>query len=129
MQGRWGGMVYGKQKIVYHEMQFGNDVGYLPDGTPMNKAGNCNNHPENQGPDLHKDGSELPKAIFINEVGYLPDGTPMHQAGNCNNHPERQGPDLHTPGAPLPPPFRGYINDIGYLPDGTDMKIAGNNFY
>jgi hypothetical protein len=23
-----------------------NDVGYLPDGTPMNKAGNCINHPD-----------------------------------------------------------------------------------
>ena len=25
---------------------FVNDVGYLPDGTPMNKAGNAINHPE-----------------------------------------------------------------------------------
>jgi len=25
---------------------FVNDVGYLPDGTPMNKAGNCINHPD-----------------------------------------------------------------------------------
>ncbi len=25
---------------------FANDVGYLPDGTPMNKAGNAINHPE-----------------------------------------------------------------------------------
>ena len=25
---------------------FANDVGYLPDGTPLNKAGNAINHPE-----------------------------------------------------------------------------------
>ena len=31
-------------------------VGYLPDGTPMNKAGNCINHPETIGPDPHAPG-------------------------------------------------------------------------
>ena len=31
-------------------------VGYLPDGTPMNTAGNCINHPETIGPDPHSPG-------------------------------------------------------------------------
>lgn len=31
-------------------------VGYLPDGTPMNRAGNCINHPETIGPDPHAPG-------------------------------------------------------------------------
>ena len=32
------------------------EVGYLPDGTPMNRAGNCVNHPETIGPDPHAPG-------------------------------------------------------------------------
>ena len=32
-------------------------VGYLPDGTPMNRAGNAMNHPENLQPDPHTDGT------------------------------------------------------------------------
>ena len=32
------------------------EVGYLPDGTPLNKAGNNMNHPENIGPDPHVPG-------------------------------------------------------------------------
>ena len=31
-------------------------VGYLPDGTPMNRAGNAVNHPENIQPDPHAPG-------------------------------------------------------------------------
>ena len=31
-------------------------VGYLPDGTPLNTAGNNMNHPENIGPDPHVPG-------------------------------------------------------------------------
>lgn len=34
----------------------GVQVGYLPDGTPMNMAGNAVNHPENIGPDPHTPG-------------------------------------------------------------------------
>ena len=34
-------------------------VGYLPDGTPMNKAGNCINHPETIGPDPHAPGAPI----------------------------------------------------------------------
>merc|ERR1712003_555785 len=94
---------------AYCELTFGNDVGYLPDGTP-----------------LHKAGSPLPKAAFVNDVGYLPDGTPFSTAGNLSNHPEMAQPDPHTPGSPLPPPLKGYVNEIGYLPDGTDMATAGN---
>jgi len=126
IEGVWEGMVYQKQRQVTMALTYINDIGYLPDGTPMNMAGNCNNHPESAGPDLHKTGSELPKAIFINDVGYLPDGTPMHKAGNQTNHPENQPADPHKTGSPLLPPFKGYINDVGYLPDGTDMRKAGN---
>ena len=50
---------------------------HLPDGTPMNRAGNAINHPETIGPDPHTPGSPLPRALFCNSVGYLPDGTPM----------------------------------------------------
>merc|ERR1712003_569997 len=117
---------YAKAEMAYCEMTFGNDVGYLPDGTPMHKAGNMNNHEGMAGPDLHVAGSPLPKASFVNDVGYLPDGTPFSTAGNLSNHPEMAQADPHTPGSPLPPPLKGYINDIGYLPDGTDMAIAGN---
>merc|ERR1711879_1112026 len=93
---------YAKPEKAYCELVFGNDVGYLPDGTPMHKA------------------------VFVNDIGYLPDGTPMNKAGNMNNHEGMAGADLHTPGSPLPPPLKGYVNEIGYLPDGTDMAIAGN---
>jgi hypothetical protein len=33
------------------EATFWNSIGYLPDGTPMNAAGNAINHPENIGAD------------------------------------------------------------------------------
>merc|ERR1712127_8458 len=117
---------YEKPTKAYCEQVFGNEVGYLPDGTAMHKAGNMNNHPEMAVPDPHVAGSPLPKAAFVNDVGYLPDGTPFNKAGNLNNHPETIPADPHTTGAPLPPPLKGYLNDIGYLPDGTDMAIAGN---
>jgi hypothetical protein len=117
---------YAKPEKAYCELVFGNDVGYLPDGTPMHKAGNMNNHEGMAGPDPHVAGSPLPKASFVNDVGYLPDGTAMNTAGNLSNHPGMATTDPHTPGAPLPPPLKGYVNDIGYLPDGTDMAIAGN---
>merc|ERR1712151_279213 len=82
--GVWGGICYPKQRKVYSELTYGNDVGYLPDGTPMNKAGNECNHPERQKPDTHTNGSPLlpPFKGFINDVGYLPDGTDMKLAGN-----------------------------------------------
>eukprot|EP00913_Durusdinium_trenchii_P009013 g8479.t1 len=75
-------------KDAYVDLTFGNDVGYLPDGTPMNRAGNCINHPETIGPDPHAPGSVLPRALFVNDVGYLPDGTPLNTAGNNINHPD-----------------------------------------
>jgi len=117
---------YERPARSFTQLQFSNDVGYLPDGTPMNRAGNLINHPETIGPDSHVPGSDLPSAIFINDIGYLPDGTPMNAAGNAINHPETMGPDLHVAGSPLPPPFKGFVNDMGYLPDGTDMAVAGN---
>ena len=112
-------------KDAYLDLEYINDVGYLPDGTPMNRAGNAVNHPETIQPDPHSPGSPLPRAHFVNSVGYLPDGTPMNAAGNAINHPETMQPDPHTPGSPLPASF--YAADVGYLVDGTDLAYAGNN--
>ena len=82
---------------VLADLEFSNDIGYLPDGTPLNRAGNAINHPENIGPDSHAPGSPLPRANFVNSVGYLPDGTPLNRAGNAINHPETIGPrHAHT---------------------------------
>ncbi|CAE7540725.1 rbcL, partial [Symbiodinium sp. KB8] len=84
---------YAFQKDAYADLEFTNDVGYLPDGTPLNKAGNAVNHPETIGADKHVAGSPLPRAKFVNSVGYLPDGTPMNTAGNNS-----------VKGAPATPP-------------------------
>ncbi|CAE8715146.1 unnamed protein product [Polarella glacialis] len=119
-----GGWVYAKTPNL--EGTYWNEVGYCPDGTAMNLAGNNMNHPERIGKDSHTPGSTLPKAFYMNAVGYLPDGTPLNMAGNNVNHPERIGPDMHKNGSPLPPPLKGYVNDIGYTPDGTPMNKAGN---
>ncbi|CAJ1410364.1 unnamed protein product [Effrenium voratum] len=116
---------YSNQKDVYADLEYTNDVGYLPDGTPMNRAGNAINHPESIQPDLHNPGAPLPRALFANSVGYLPDGTPLNAAGNAINHPERMQPDLHNPGSPLPTSV--YAADVGYLVDGTPLNAAGNN--
>jgi len=118
--------IFYRNDLAYSELNFANDIGYLPDGTPMNRVGNLLNHPEMIGPDPHVDGSALPKAVFFNDVGYLPDGTPMNRVGNLLNHPEMIGPDPHVDGTPLLPPLKGFVNDIGYTPDGTDMTKAGN---
>jgi len=120
------GFMYEYQKTTYPDFAFGNDIGYFPDGTPYNQAGNEINHPENMKADPHTPGSPLPRAIFINSVGYMPDGTPYNQAGNEVNHPENMKADLHTPGSPLPPPPFGYKADIGYFVDGTPVDKAGN---
>eukprot|EP00913_Durusdinium_trenchii_P032608 g30523.t1 len=117
---------YSMQKDAYADLEYLNDVGYLPDGTPMNKAGNCINHPETIQPDPHTPGSPLPRALLHNSVGYLPDGTPMNAAGNAVNHPDRMQPDMHVAGSPLPKSV--YAADAGYLVDGTDLATAGNNF-
>merc|ERR1712151_1092828 len=79
---------YAKPEKAYCELVFGNDVGYLPDGTPMHKAGNMNNHEGMAGADLHTPGSPLPPPLkgYVNEIGYLPDGTDMAIAGNLSNH-------------------------------------------
>merc|ERR1712151_995674 len=120
------GWVYAKSAEASCNLEFINEVGYLPDGTPMNRAGNLINHPETIGPDPHVPGSDLPTAVFVNSVGYLPDGTPMNTAGNLINHPETIGADPHVAGSPLPLPLKGYVNEIGYCPDGTPMDKAGN---
>merc|ERR1719242_2194392 len=120
------GFMFEYQKDAFADLTFGNDVGYFPDGTAYNKAGNAVNHPELQGPDPHKPGSALPRGVSVNEVGYFPDGTAYNLAGNSVNHPEEIGPDPHTVGSALPSPLNGYVNDIGYTPDGTDMTKAGN---
>merc|ERR1712226_554606 len=66
---------YAKAEKAYCELVFGNDVGYLPDGTPMHKAGNMNNHEGMAGADPHVPGSPLPPPLkgYVNEIGYLPD--------------------------------------------------------
>ncbi|CAE8588200.1 unnamed protein product [Polarella glacialis] len=119
-----GGWVYAKTPNV--EGVYWNEVGYCPDGTAMNLAGNETNHPEKIKKDMHTPGATLPKSFYMNAVGYLPDGTPLNMAGNEVNHPEKIGPDPHKNGSPLPPPLKGYVNDIGYTPDGTPMDKAGN---
>ncbi|CAE8600864.1 unnamed protein product [Polarella glacialis] len=119
-----GGWVYAKTPNV--EGVYWNEVGYCPDGTAMNLAGNETNHPEKIKKDMHTPGSTLPKSFYMNAVGYLPDGTPLNMAGNEVNHPEKIKPDSHKNGSPLPPPLKGYVNDIGYTPDGTPMDKAGN---
>ena len=116
---------YAMQKDAYADLDFLNDVGYLPDGTAMNRAGNAINHPERIGVDKHIAGAPLPRAKFVNSVGYLPDGTALNRAGNAINHPERMMPDKHVTGSPLPP--ASYMADIGYLADGTALSTAGNN--
>eukprot|EP00438_Fugacium_kawagutii_P001948 Skav224095 [mRNA] locus=scaffold4565:65497:68553:- [translate_table: standard] len=88
--------------LAFYAMGFA--LGYLPDGTPMNRAGNAINHPETIGPDPHTPGSPLPRAIFTNSVGYLPDGTAMNAAGNAINHPETMQPDMHGVAAPAAAP-------------------------
>merc|ERR1712187_759585 len=118
-----GSNLYEYQRDVY-PFEFGNDVGYFPDGTPYNKAGNAMNHPETIGPDPHVNGSPLPLAKFVNDVGYFPDGTPYNMAGNAMNHPETMGPDPHVNGSPLP--ATPYAADIGYFVDGTEITKAGN---
>ena len=120
------GFVYEKTQKAQADLTYFNDVGYFPDGTAYNKAGNAVNHPEEQGPDPHTPGSALPRAVSVNDVGYFPDGTAYNLAGNSVNHPEDIGPDPHTAGSALPSPLNGYLNDVGYTPDGTDMAKAGN---
>ncbi|CAE7199296.1 rbcL [Symbiodinium sp. CCMP2592] len=113
------------QKDVYADQEFCNDVGYLPEGTRQNRAGNAINHPENIGQDSNAPGSPLPCAIFVSSVDYLPGGTPLNRVGNTINHPETIGPDLHVPGSPLPPSV--YAADVGNLVDGTPLETAGTN--
>ena len=59
-----------------------NSIGYLPDGTPLNAAGNAINHPERMKPDTHVSGSPLPKSVHSADVGYFADGTDLKTAGN-----------------------------------------------
>merc|ERR550537_178289 len=80
---------YEKPVTSFCNQEFVNEVGYLPDGTAMNKAGNLINHsPNGSGPDMHMPGSPLPPPLkgFVNDIGFLPDGTPMDTAGNLANH-------------------------------------------
>ncbi|CAE8636842.1 unnamed protein product [Polarella glacialis] len=115
-----GGWVYAKTPNL--EGTYWNEVGYCPDGTAMNLAGNNMNHLERIGKDSHTPGSTLPTSFYMNAVGYLPDGTPLNMAGNNVNHPERIGKDSHTPGSTLPTCF--YMNAVGYLPDGTPLDCS-----
>merc|ERR1712014_301223 len=80
-----GSNLYEYQRGVY-PFEFGNDVGYFPDGTPYNKAGNAMNHPETVGPDPHVNGSPLPVSPYAADIGYFVDGTDVSKAGNAMNH-------------------------------------------
>merc|ERR1711983_572768 len=80
------GFVYEKTQKAQADLTYFNDVGYFPDGTAYNKAGNAVNHPEEIGPDPHTAGSALPSPLngYLNDVGYTPDGTDMAKAGNLS---------------------------------------------
>merc|ERR1712178_479074 len=77
------GFVFEYQKDAFADLTFGNDVGYFPDGTAYNKAGNAVNHPETIGPDPHVNGSPLPASPYAADIGYFVDGTAIDKAGNC----------------------------------------------
>merc|ERR1719230_2429922 len=79
--------IFEKPSRSHVQQEFCNEIGYLPDGTAMNRAGNAVNHPGTIGPDLHMAGSPLPPPLkgYVNDLGYLPDGTPMSEAGNLAN--------------------------------------------
>merc|ERR1712178_219904 len=64
-------------KEAFADLEFGNDVGYFPDGTAYNMAGNAVNHPETIGPDPHVSGSPLPASKYAADIGYFVDGTPI----------------------------------------------------
>merc|ERR1712178_310540 len=74
--------IFNYPKKSFADLEFGNDVGYFPDGTPYNKAGNEVNHPENMQPDRHVNGSPLPRSKYAADIGYFVDGTPIAKAGN-----------------------------------------------
>eukprot|EP00929_Paragymnodinium_shiwhaense_P113383 TRINITY_DN81673_c0_g1_i1.p1 TRINITY_DN81673_c0_g1~~TRINITY_DN81673_c0_g1_i1.p1 ORF type:complete len:196 (-),score=22.16 TRINITY_DN81673_c0_g1_i1:250-837(-) len=102
------------------DVDFVNDVGYLPDGTPFNTVGNAGVRPPS--PDPHTPGSPLPPSFYVNDVGYLPDGTAFNKVGNAAVRPP--SPDPHTEGSPLPE--GEFVNSVGYLPDGTPFNTVGN---
>ena len=66
----------------YGQQDFFNQVGYLPDGTPLNTAGNLTNHPDTIGPDQHVAGSELPQAVFVSSIGHGSVTSPQTQRGH-----------------------------------------------
>merc|ERR1712003_365895 len=74
------GFMFEYQKDAFADLEFGNDVGYFPDGTAYNKAGNAVNHPETIGPDLHMNGSPLPASPYAADIGYFVDGTAINKA-------------------------------------------------
>merc|ERR1712141_163993 len=80
------GFVYEKNSRAQADLEFFNNVGYFPDGTAYNLAGNSVNHPEEIGPDPHTVGSALPSPLngYVNDIGYTPDGTDMTKAGNLS---------------------------------------------
>merc|ERR1712079_527651 len=57
------GFIYEKNAKAQSNLEYYNDVGFFPDGTPYDRAGNAVNHPETIGLDPHKDGSALPQAV------------------------------------------------------------------
>ena len=91
-----------------------NDVGYLPDGTPLNQAGNAINHPE----------SRQSGFAFLSRC-HLRVFRPHTLNIVYVAIQETIGADPHSPGSPLP--AAKYAADVGYLVDGTPLDSAGNN--
>jgi len=102
------------------DVDYVNDVGYLPDGSPLNEVGNAAVRPPS--PDPHTPGSPLPPSFYVNDVGYLPDGQSIVTVGNAAVRP--LAPDPHTPGSPLPE--GEFVNAVGYLPNGESIVTVGN---
>eukprot|EP00929_Paragymnodinium_shiwhaense_P075658 TRINITY_DN386_c0_g3_i1.p1 TRINITY_DN386_c0_g3~~TRINITY_DN386_c0_g3_i1.p1 ORF type:complete len:218 (-),score=30.00 TRINITY_DN386_c0_g3_i1:34-621(-) len=102
------------------DVDFVNDIGYLPDGSAYNTVGNAAVRPAS--PDPHTPGSALPPSFYVNDVGYLPDGSSLVTVGNAAFRPAQ--PDPHTPGAALPE--GEFVNSVGYLPDGSSLVTVGN---
>jgi len=102
------------------DVDFVNDVGYLPNGESIVTVGNAGVRPPQ--PDPHTPGSPLPPSFYVNDVGYLPNGESIVTVGNAGVRPLQ--PDPHTNGSPLPE--GEFVNAVGYLPNGESIVTVGN---
>jgi hypothetical protein len=102
------------------DVDYVNDVGYLPNGESLIECGNACVRP--RAPDPHTPGSPLPPSFFVNAVGYLPNVESIVTVGNAGVRPPQ--PDPHTNGSPLPE--GEFVNAVGYLPNGESIVTVGN---